>query len=241
MEPDGIMADGNPAGALERLGLAPAELVARFESLGENCELGEVQRRFGAEPLGLFRWSNPSPEAILRGLERDFADLGRNARVELNGETPLAEWILFEPDYQLMQHTHVREGELPQDVVERQQLGRFHLLRRKLLEDIEQANKIFVIKSQHDLPLETVTRIARALRRKGPTWLLWVVADEEPGRVDLVEEGLLRGRIDYLLRTAFNGASFANWLTLLANAFELVSSLGDAGACPPPRVQDAPA
>lgn len=223
------MAEDDTAGTLERLGLTPAELAARFESLGENCELGEVQRRFGAEPLGLFRWSNPSPEAILRGLENDFADLGRNARVELNGETPLPEWILVEPDYNLMQHTHVRRGELPQEVVERQQLGRFHFLRRKLLEDIEQGNKIFVIKSQHELPLETVTDIARALRRKGPTWLLWVVADEEPGRVDVMEEGLLRGRIDYLLPTAFMGASFGMWQTLLAKACALVKSLETAG------------
>ena len=212
---------------LERLGLSPAELVVRFESLGDNCEFGEVQRYFGTEPLGLFRWSNPSAEAILHGLDTDFADLGRNARVELNTE-PWPEWLLVEPDYDLVQHTHIREGELPRETVERQQLGRFQFLRRKLLEDIEQANKIFVVKAQPDVPLETAARIARALRRKGPAWLLWVVVDARPGRVEIVGDGLLRGGIDYLLRTAFNGASFDMWLTLLANALALVGALDDA-------------
>ena len=218
------------ASALGRLGLTPAELVVRFESLGENCELGEVQRHFGAEPLGLFRWSNPSADAILHGLEHDFADLGRNAHVALNGETPLPEWILFEPDYKLTQHTHVRAGELPREVVERQQLGRFQFLRRKLLEDIAQANKIFVVKAQPDLPLDTAARIARALRRKGPAWLLWVVVDAAPGQVEIVHDGLLRGRIDYLLQTAFNDASFGVWLTVLANAYALVASREEAEA-----------
>ena len=119
--------------------------------------------------------------------------------------------------------------------MERQQLGRFQLLRRKLLEDIADANKIFVVKSTPDLPLDTATRIARALRAKGPAWLLWGVVDgapgQAPGEVAIVEDGLLRGRIDYLLQTAFLGASFDMWLTLLAKARELVSSL-EAGARP---------
>jgi len=32
------------------------DLVQRFESLGDNCEFGMVQRYAGAEPLSLFRF-----------------------------------------------------------------------------------------------------------------------------------------------------------------------------------------
>jgi len=33
------------------------DLVLQFESIGDNCELGLVQRRAGSEPLGLLRFA----------------------------------------------------------------------------------------------------------------------------------------------------------------------------------------
>src|SRR5436305_104536 len=33
------------------------DLATRFESLGDNCEFGILQRLEGAEPLGLLRWA----------------------------------------------------------------------------------------------------------------------------------------------------------------------------------------
>ncbi len=38
------------------------DLMLQFESLGQNCEFGLVQRRAGADPLGLLRFdSAPCP------------------------------------------------------------------------------------------------------------------------------------------------------------------------------------
>lgn len=47
--------------SLQRTDMLPSELVARFESLGDNCEFGLVQRHFGAEPVGVFRFPTPKP------------------------------------------------------------------------------------------------------------------------------------------------------------------------------------
>ena len=33
-------------------------MLLRFESIGSDCEFGAVQRRYGAEPLGLLRWND---------------------------------------------------------------------------------------------------------------------------------------------------------------------------------------
>ena len=33
------------------------EMLLEFESLGDNCEFGLVQRHFGAEPISLLRFA----------------------------------------------------------------------------------------------------------------------------------------------------------------------------------------
>ena len=43
------------------------DLVFAFESIGDNCELGMLQRHVGIEPLGLLRFAGaqvlPSPDS----------------------------------------------------------------------------------------------------------------------------------------------------------------------------------
>lgn len=48
-------------------------LVARFESLGDNCEFGFVQRRSGVEDGGLLRWAVSPPEALLKAIRSRFS------------------------------------------------------------------------------------------------------------------------------------------------------------------------
>src|SRR5260370_7223758 len=50
-------------------GLSARELMYRFASLGDNCEFGLVQRRCGAEPLGLFRFATIDVKDLARALE----------------------------------------------------------------------------------------------------------------------------------------------------------------------------
>src|SRR5216683_6255225 len=56
-------------------GLSARELMYRFASLGDNCEFGLVQRRCGAEPLGLFRFATIGPESLVQLLEAGLDDL----------------------------------------------------------------------------------------------------------------------------------------------------------------------
>jgi tetratricopeptide (TPR) repeat protein len=54
-----------------------ADILLKFESLGENCEFGLVQRHYGAEPLGLLRWMGAEPDQLCLALEAGF---GRRPR-----------------------------------------------------------------------------------------------------------------------------------------------------------------
>src|ERR1041385_7120891 len=53
-----------------------AKIVAKFESLGDNCEFGFVQRHHGLEPGGLLRWaSSTTLDGLVQALECRFAGL----------------------------------------------------------------------------------------------------------------------------------------------------------------------
>jgi hypothetical protein len=204
-----------------------SKFAAKFESLGNNCEFGFVQRRCGAEPIGLFRFSNPVPEALLRGITQGFADIGDNARVALDQQQPKREWIVEELEYGLRQHTFFWEGDIDEEKITAQQLRRFGFLRRKFLEDVQLGTKIFVLHSTPNWSIHIVTAIARALRRLGPTWLLWVITGETCGSVEIVEDGLMCGTIDRLLPNAgdVSGLSLSGWLDILTGAWVMLEAL----------------
>ncbi|MBV9859459.1 MAG: hypothetical protein JO038_05065 [Alphaproteobacteria bacterium] len=117
-------AELHAAGAA-RSGLSCADLVKKFESLGNDCEFGFLQRRCGAEPLGLFRFSNPSHEVILRAIQADFEGFGDDAYVELDQQQPRREWIVVDPVNGLRQHTFMWEGDKEEREIQEQQLTRF--------------------------------------------------------------------------------------------------------------------
>ena len=57
-------------------GIPAVQFMQGFESLGDNCEFGLLQRRCGAEPLGLLRFANLELRPELLGLESGFDAIG---------------------------------------------------------------------------------------------------------------------------------------------------------------------
>jgi tetratricopeptide (TPR) repeat protein len=84
---------------------AAAELMLAFESLGERCDFGAVQRKFGVEPLGLLRFAYTRYDPLLAALEDRFAAVGTEADTsfELFGE----ENIIYMKKYGVIFHTFV--------------------------------------------------------------------------------------------------------------------------------------
>jgi tetratricopeptide (TPR) repeat protein len=55
------------------------DILMCFESLGgthQGCEFGNVQRHYGAEPLGLLRWAEMTPDNLMAALECGFEGVG---------------------------------------------------------------------------------------------------------------------------------------------------------------------
>lgn len=222
----GLFRDGLLAAIKTHTGLASADLATRFDSLGNDCEFGFVQRKFGAEPLGLFRFSNPTAEVVLRAIEADFEGFGEKARVELSTDDR-PEWMVIDRENGLRQHTFIY-GDQQEDgeALTAMQLTGFRMLRRVMVERIRSGSKIFVIKSgQGHLSRDIVSRIAKALLARGPNWLLWVERGLDVGRVDVLEDGLLLGTIDRLtVQPEGYAFSFAGWAAVLSEAWNIVAS-----------------
>ena len=201
-----------------------AELLTQFESLGNNCEFGFVQRHAGAEPLGLLRWANVPTHHLLTMLNQRFEGVGELEFTELYREINGELWIM-DTRYDLRTHTFVYESEVPGERKDRfrQLMGsRFRHLRKLLVQHLESASKIFVLKSNETLTSEIVQAIYTAVGTYGPGWLLYVSASDpehEPGSIAKVHDRLLTGHVDGL-----PAIDHKSWRAICKRALELTKS-----------------
>lgn len=216
------------------VGQPAAQFMLRFESLGDNCEFGLVQRRCGAEPLGLLRFSNITLVQLLRALDAGFDGLGEPENMEFwleDGNKP--EYVLRDRSFGLVFHTFLHPGDVVEADLIAQQATRLKFLRRKLLEDLANGDKIFVIKRNDPLTQAEVLPVLTALRRHArQARLLFVVpasAEYPPGTVIETADGLLRGHIDrFAPPDRVPELSLEPWLEVCLNAARLVAPQPEA-------------
>jgi predicted Zn-dependent protease len=189
-----------PSSAPNRL----ATLFARFESLGATsvgCEFGIVQRQFGAEPISLLRWGNMRVDGLARALQNRFEGLGDPEHTRMKAQ-PVAtndlEYFVYDDRYTYWAHTFIKADEAPEDRVYQQTLRRLRFLTTKLIEDLEQAEKIFVFKLAEYEGQPPLDRLFEAMRTYGPTTLLCVAladSDHPGGTLEMLRPGLFLGRV----------------------------------------------
>jgi hypothetical protein len=210
-------------------------LLDRFESLGDNCDFGMVQRKLGAEPLGLFRFAGISIGGLIEAIDsrldilRSPERLAAEMVLEPTGHREV--FVHIRP-YQLVCHTWITVDQCDLDEVRAFELRRIALLARKFIDDLEDAGKILVFMSRETAPRAMIDRLVDSLRRFGPNTLLWVTP-REPGRpagtVERLREGLMRGYVDTFSLSA-EDASPAGWKALCGNAYNLWRNRGVASA-----------
>jgi hypothetical protein len=173
--------------------------MLRFESLGENCELGLVQRQCGAEPLGLLRFASAPLPKLLAALRARFAGMGMPGNIAVELSANRQEYMVHDKTFGFNYHAWVRLGEQTPAEIHAREVRRVPFLVRKMIEDLTAGEKIFVYHGMEPLSLASARNLAAAIRGYGPGTLLWVEQTNEPhrlGTVTCVEEGLLLGCID---------------------------------------------
>ena len=183
-------------------------LLRGFESLGEDCEFGLVQREVGIEQLGLLRFASfyfPLEQRLSRliaAIEHSFEGFGEtgNIQVRLEGEPGRRkEFMAYERRYDILYHTNIHEGDDEPERLERQQERVLQFLRRKMLDDLRTGEKIWVWKTRLLAPTHDVIRLHNALQQYGPNRLLWVSHETEAhaaGDIELIRDRLWRGYVE---------------------------------------------
>lgn len=182
-------------------------LMLGFESLGDNCEFGFVQRHYGIEPLGLLRFAGihaPHEQRLERltaALRCGFDGLGAPATINLFfPEHPYPrEFMVHESLYDLHFHSGVSESEITPEAMPAREAKRLGFLRRKLMEDLSVGEKIWVWKSLATATKAQVQPLLDVLRELGPNILLWVAEaddDHAPGAVERLDRDLIKCYIE---------------------------------------------
>lgn len=207
-----------------------AALMGHFESLGDNCEFGLAQRGCGAEPLGLFRFSNAPMAPLLEALESRFVHYGSEGDIEIVAGAN-DELFCQSRRYWFAYHT----GDLaatgkPAAILPRE-MRRIEYLKGRLLSDLAGGEKILVRKGPPGESGPEIEALFEAVRRLGPNALLWVVEADgahPPGSVDVLRNGLLKG---YVARFApyeeATAVDLESWIEVCRNAYRLWRGLGE--------------
>ena len=150
------------------------ELLLGFESLGNDCEFGLVQRHYGAEPLGLFRWNLTTSTSLLLGLATRFDGLGDPAYLELIVDPLSKLYLVRDVRFDFEMHTFIFEGQGDTTKLFDKMCKVLSYLRDRFLDDLKTARKILVYK---DLAVDQdfIQALHGALRTYGPVDLLWVM------------------------------------------------------------------
>ncbi len=180
-------------------GLPDRALFMSFESLGHSCEFGLVQRYFGAEPVGLLRWSGIDPDELLAALIERFAGVGDPAETQVivSDDT----YMTMHARYYMQSHTFIFTHEVEQSVVFDQQCRRLGFLRRKLLSELTAGRKVFVYAHAEQLTDPMIKALDAAIRAYNDevTTLFVRLGDEHvpPGEIRSVSDRCFLGGLTH--------------------------------------------
>jgi hypothetical protein len=175
----------------------PENLFAQFESLGSGCEFGLLQRRFGAESLGLLRWASITPRGLIDMLERRFEGVGDTAHTSIKPDG--TNYALSDSLYQMEMQTFIVTTTENAETLLPKLCKRQRFLARQMIDRLTESDRILVYKATQRMTEPDIERLWRALRIYGDNTLLLVQlgdAQHPPGSLDVSHDGLLLGYVD---------------------------------------------
>ncbi len=208
-------------------GLDDRALMMGFESLGDDCEFGFAQRAVGAEPLSLLRFGGIRLHRLHEALDNGFAGIDDPANIAVRGGE--GEYMVEQTHYRYSYHTFIDSASMEPDELLARELIRLSFCRRKLLEDLEDGDKIFVVKSSVNpgLHADHVVPVAEVVAAYGGGVVFWAsVADDDhpPGSLRWHGPNLVEGRIDRLCAPGAAVVFSPYWLPLCRRVHRAVTA-----------------
>ncbi len=202
------------------------DVLSLYQSLGQNCELGIFQRRYGAEPLGLLRFASIYPDRLVRGLRLRFEGIDAASDLSLAANRPGAELMGRHAIYDLSYHTFRKENEVDVEAFKVKELRRLSFLARLFFEQMENDEKIFVRRGDFETEGEFLAlhQMLRAYNPEARLLLVQAAAPEQPERAAHVERlapNLYRAFLSHFADPARVPTSLAyeDWLKICATLY----------------------
>jgi hypothetical protein len=158
-----------------------ADIVSEFESLGDNCEFGFVQRHHGLEPGGLLRWAFSTLDGLVRAIDArferiyNFDDLAPyTPNMVIDGKYGIA----FHSEMRSLRADHGLAFVAPPDELRRiyrEEQEKVSYLVCKLIDALYRGERIFVYKRNAGLAARDIARLHQSVSAYGPGRLLCVV------------------------------------------------------------------
>ena len=210
--------------------ILPAALLQRFESLGDNCEFGFVQRANGYEDGGLLRWNITPLDKLIICFETDFKDLYLFENLEPSAPDmvrDVASGLMFHTQMHSIDGHFVLGGQARQEIYVRERSKIDHLL-DKLRRKLQDPNTICVYKRNSGVSDTDAIRLQQSLNKLGPSNLLVVRSTDDRARWSTVEglgSGSFLGLVDeFAPYFAADHVSIRVWNRLLENASRLINA-----------------
>jgi hypothetical protein len=214
--------------------LLASDQILRFESLGDNCELGFVLRNLGCEGGSLFRWTAMTPHQLLSQLRAKFEGM-----YEFPNLQPLRTDMVTDVAYGVGWHSSMTskliEGqqkflldESARRKIYRSESRKIRYLRAKFIARAQLGGLIFVIKSNEEIGNENIEGIFEAISdlAAGARFaLLEVRASSDPTLIGTVAQrhpGMLRGYVSrFAPNTEASAVDMDAWMSTLDAALRL--------------------
>lgn len=221
------------------------QLMLQFQSVGDNCEFGVVQRYCGVEPSGLFRFSTSGIQELIDALNEDFASYGAPGDLEIIPGTGNFYWCRSRR-YGFGRSSNQTVGTVdPAELLAREYDKVAHL-KTRLLKELAAGQQIVVRKGDTGETRDQFLQLAAAIRRHGPARVMRVevaTAPETIGTAEWHAPGIL---FAYVRRfSPYDGGmriDLEPWIDLCRDAHALATSgrpaLAREGTSTPIRLQD---
>lgn len=193
--------------------------IKRFESLGDNCEIGFVLREHGVAHSNLLRWTLTTIPVLTKVLESDFDGMYQFENLE-----PSAPRMLLDRATGLRFHSDmVRDFKFVDNhrAVYDREIKKVEMLTHRLRDRLTNPDTIFIYKDNRNPPEARVSALAKLVSSRGGANMLYVT---EHGPMDVGSDkqhgpNLWYGRIDHLADYATaNEYSQEVWAQLLEAA-----------------------
>jgi hypothetical protein len=209
--------------------ILPAAVLQRFESLGDNCEFGFVQRANGYEDGGLLRWTISPLDKLILCLDTNFKDFYLFENLE-----PSAPDMVRDTGTGLMFHTQMHSidgrfvlGEDARREIYTKEKSKMDHLLDKFQRRIREPGTICVYKRNSGVPDSDAKRLQQSLHKLGPSTLLVVRSTDDHARWSTVEQsssGFLLGLIDgFAPYFAADQVSIRIWNLLLEKTYDYMN------------------